>query len=138
MKETNKVRSLIPFRRPAVDLGPDAQSGRDSLRLVPAGPGLMSYGIRSLFATVAILLLADLHSSYVAVSGKWETNPFIGALADTVGLHAALVAVKVVDLACLGFLYVLWKRWRANVAVCVVLLTSTFVYLQIVIDNYSR
>ena len=94
--------------------------------------------MRAQFAIVAALLLADLHSSLLATSGKWETNPFISALGEHIGLAWALVLVKACDFVLLGVLYAAWKRWMTNVAVSLVLLVAALNYILIVIDNYSR
>ena len=98
---------------------------------------LVNLALRALFSLVALLLLADLHSSYVAAHGQWETNPVLSALAEHIGAHPALLCAKVADLAMLGGLYVLWRRSKAHAAITVVLSISAFEYAQIVMNNYQ-
>ena len=90
-----------------------------------------------LFALVGLLLIADLHSSYLAGSARWETNPFMTVLAERFGPHAALFAIKAVDFMCLAGMYALWQRSRAHVVIALALSTAAFVYVDIVVNNYS-
>ena len=98
---------------------------------------LMSVLMHTLFALVALLLIADLHSSYLAGSALWETNPFMTVLAERVGPRAALVSIKAVDFMCLAGMYALWRRSRGHVVIAVALSTAAFVYVDIVLNNYS-
>lgn len=93
--------------------------------------------IHLLFSLVALLLVADLHSSYLAGSAKWETNPFMTVLAESVGSRAALLGVKAVDFICLFGMYALWRRSKAHVVIALALVTAAFVYVEIVLNNYS-
>ena len=79
------------------DLRLGLKSSRDASTV-----GLVAHSLRALFVIVAVLLLADLHSSYVAAHSQWEMNPFLEALAEHVGTRAALVSAEVVDLAMLA------------------------------------
>lgn len=97
----------------------------------------MSLLMHTLFALVALLLIADLHSSYLAGGGQWETNPFMTVLAERVGPRAALVAIKTVDFMCLAGMYALWRRSRAHIVIAVALSTAALVYVDIVLNNYS-
>jgi type IV secretory pathway VirB2 component (pilin) len=90
-----------------------------------------------LFALVGLLLVADLHSSYLAGSAKWETNPLMTVLAENVGARAALLGVKAVDFMCLAGMYAMWRRSRAHVVISAALATAAFVYVDIVLNNYS-
>jgi len=101
------------------------------------GDRVVAHSLRALFVLVAVLLLADLHSSYQAARGQWEMNPFLAALAEHIGTRAALVSAKVVDLAMLAGLYALWMRSKAHVAVTLVLVIAAFEYAQIVVNNYQ-
>ena len=101
------------------------------------GSALTTLLMQGLFALVALLLAADLHSSYLAGSAQWETNPFMTVLAERLGPRAALVAIKVVDIMCLAGMYALWRRSRAHVVIAVALSTAAFVYVDIVLNNYS-
>ena len=100
-------------------------------------PGAMNLLMHTLFALMALLLIADLHSSYLAGSALWETNPFMTVLAERVGLRAALLGVKATDFMCLAGMYALWRRSRAHVVIAVALSTAAFVYVDIVLNNYS-
>jgi type IV secretory pathway VirB2 component (pilin) len=99
--------------------------------------GATSLLMHTLFAVVALLLIADWHSSYLASSAQWETNPFMTVLAEHVGPRAALVGIKAVDFMCLAGMYALWRRSRAHVVIAVALSTAAFVYVDIVLNNYS-
>jgi hypothetical protein len=90
-----------------------------------------------LFAVVAFLLLADLHSSLAATQGKWETNPLIDVLAEHVGVRAALLSAKAIDFVMLAGLFALWRRSRADVAIALVLVIAAVEYSQIVANNYQ-
>ena len=98
---------------------------------------IVEHSLRALFLLVAVLLFADLHSSYVAARGQWEMNPVLAALAEHIGARAALVSAKVADLAMLAGLYALWRRSKANVAITLVLVIAAFEYAQIVVNNYQ-
>ena len=100
------------------------------------GQAVAGASIRLLFVVVAFLLVADFHSSYIAAHAKWETNPFIAALAEYVGLRPALVGCKLLDFVLLAVMYLSWRRWRADVAVSIVLLSAAMAYVPIVVDNY--
>ena len=101
------------------------------------GQGPMNVLMHTLFALVALLLIADLHSSYLASNAQWETNPFMTVLAERTGSRAALVAIKSLDFMCLAGVYVLWRRSRAHIVIAVALSTTAFVYVDIVLNNYS-
>ena len=47
------------------------------------------------------------------------------------------VAIKWLDLSCLAGIYALWRRSRAHIAIAVALSTTAFVYVDIVLNNYS-
>jgi hypothetical protein len=98
---------------------------------------LMSLLMHTLFALVALLLVADLHSSYLAGSSKWEINPFMTVLAEHFGRQSALLAIKAADFLCLFGMYALWRRSRAHVVIALALSSSAFVYVEIVLNNYS-
>jgi len=93
--------------------------------------------MHTLFAVIALLLIADLHSSYLASSAQWETNPFMTVLAERLGPRTALVGIKAMDFMCLAGMYALWRRSRAHVVIAVALSTAAFVYVDIVLNNYS-
>ena len=88
------------------------------------------------FALVGLLLIGDLHSSWIGGAATWETNPIIEALARWLGTHAALAAVKCLDLGALGALYALWKRSAAHTVTAGVLCLVAVHYLPIVYNNY--
>ena len=93
--------------------------------------------MHTLFVLVAVLLIADLHSSYLAGSALWETNPFMTVLAERVGARAALVGIKAADFMCLAGMYALWRRSRSHVVIAIALAAAAFVYVDIVLNNYS-
>ena len=99
--------------------------------------GATSLLMHTLFGVLALLLIADLHSSFLAGSALWETNPFMTVLAQRVGPRVALVAIKAADFMCLAGMYALWRRSRAHVVIAIALATAAFVYVDIVLTNYS-
>lgn len=103
------------------------------------GPGehMVALALRALFSLVALLVIADLHSSLRAAPSQWEVNPFLAALAEDIGMRAALLFAKAADLLMLAGLYAMWRRSRAHVAVTLVLVIATFEYAQIVLNNYQ-
>lgn len=90
-----------------------------------------------LFLLVALLLIADLHSSAAAVPVKWESNPVVAALEEIVGLPGTLAITKLVDGLSLRLLYAIWKRTGAHAATATVLGTVALHYFPIVFDNYA-
>lgn len=98
---------------------------------------VVDLSLRALFLLVALLLVADLHSSFRAVPAQWEVNPLLAAVAEHVGTRTALLCAKVADLAMLAGLYALWRRSKAHVAVTLVLVIAAFEYAQIVVNNYQ-
>lgn len=122
---------------------PQAASHRESAPGLEAGDNVgtaervVDVSLRALFALVALLLVADLHSTFRAVQSQWEVNPVLAALSEHIGMRAALLCAKVADLAMLAGLYGLWRRSKAHVAVTLVLVISAFEYAQIVVNNYQ-
>lgn len=92
--------------------------------------------ISGLFAVVAVLLIADLHSSLAATQDQWEINPLIDVIAEHVGARAALLCAKAIDFALLTGLYALWRRSKSDVAIALVLVIAAIEYGQIVANNY--
>ena len=97
-----------------------------------------SFLIHALFATVVLLIAADLHSSYFAENGTWEVNPVMAATAEHLGTRVALVAIKAIDLACLLGMYGLWRHFRCHLPVASALLGIVVVYGDVVLNNYAR
>jgi len=91
-----------------------------------------------LFFVVALVLIADLHSSFMAGPSKWESNPVVAAVAEHVGLPAALAMTKLFDAVSLRLLYAIWCRTGAHVATATVLGIVALHYLPIVLENYLR
>lgn len=112
---------------------PPAQASKDNHAVVHDAARLAIY---VMFICVATLLFADLHSSYVSPSSKWETNPLINVLAERFGMHSALAGVKAADLLCIGVLFALWRRSRAHLTIGFVLSIIASQYLPVVFDNY--
>jgi hypothetical protein len=90
-----------------------------------------------MFLLVALLLIADLHSSFVAGPAKWESNPFVAAIADELGLPAALALTKLFGAVLLRALYAIWSRTAAHVATATVLGIVALQYLPVVLANYA-
>jgi hypothetical protein len=101
------------------------------------GERVIRFSLRALFALVALLVIADLHSSLRADPSQWEVNPFLAAFAEQVGMRAALLCAKFADLLMLAGLYAMWRRSKAHVAVTLVLVIAVFEYAQIVLNNYQ-
>ena len=87
---------------------------------------------------MVLLIAADLHSSYFAEDGTWEVNPVMTATAEHLGVRAALIVLKAVDLACLLGMYGLWRHCRCHLPVASVLLGIGVVYGDVVLNNYAR
>ena len=111
------------------DAGPDTMSTNQAAQAA---------AMQALFFAVALLLIADLHSSLVAGPSKWEANPVVAAIAENVGLPVALATTKLFGALLLRALYAIWRCTAAHAATATVLGIVALHYLPVVLDNYAR
>lgn len=96
------------------------------------------FSIPWLFGLIALLQIVDLHSTLTASTTRDELNRLIVWISGFVGLPAAMVLFKLIDLAVVFSLFRIWREseGRFNAPFLFLLSMLCITYTFVVVSNY--
>ncbi len=94
-----------------------------------------------LFLSLVILEVLDLHSTWLGIQGRGESNVLVNSLIDVTGnVLTGLLITKSMSFLLIGLMFSAWSKapsaHAARVVVCALLVVMDVVLGLVVINNY--